>query len=72
MAEEDNPSLNQMRRHYKKRLPFNNCRCINDVAHADVMPSGKRAGLTIEMMILLLLSAFKIQNIFGQELCIVY
>ena len=48
MVEEDNPSLNKMRRNYKKRLPFNNCRYVNYVEYADVMHSGKRAGVTIK------------------------
>ena len=72
MVEEDNPSLNQMRRHYKKRLPFNNCRYINDVTYADVMHSGKRARVTIEDDDLVLIICFREKNIFGQELCIVY
>ena len=59
MVEEDNPSLNQMRRHYKKRLPFTNCRYINDVAYADVMHSGQKTGVAIENDDLALIVCFR-------------
>ena len=48
MLEEDNPLYATMKRTYKKRYPFFNCRYINDVAYADIAEMLDTAGESVD------------------------